>query len=114
MPLENLLGQVGDLYCFSDTFRMLVNCSSTSNWSGLIHECKYSEIENHREFLFVVQLSVLNGAFHLRIEVHFFCLHLEMKGHWSRLNLAKREVLLKDLHATSVLSFPYAKKRSVF
>ena len=24
MPLENLLGPVGDLYCFSNTFRMLV------------------------------------------------------------------------------------------
>ena len=23
-PLENLLGTVGDLYCFSNTFRMLV------------------------------------------------------------------------------------------
>ena len=25
MPLENLLGPVGDLYCFSNTFRMLVH-----------------------------------------------------------------------------------------
>ena len=25
MPLENLLGPVGDLYCFSNTFRMLVS-----------------------------------------------------------------------------------------
>ena len=24
LPLENLLGPVGDLYCFSNTFRMLV------------------------------------------------------------------------------------------
>ena len=44
---------------------------------------------------------------HLRIEVHFFCLHWEMKGHWSGVNL---EALLKTLHATSVLSFLNAKK----
>ena len=24
MPLENLLGPVGDMYCFSNTYRMLV------------------------------------------------------------------------------------------
>ena len=51
---------------------------------------------------------------HLRIEVHFFCLHWEMKGHWSRVNLVKREALLKDLHATSVLSFPNANKKVYF
>ena len=34
-----------------------------------------------------------------------------MKGHWSRVNLVKRFALLKDLHATSVLSFPNAKKK---
>ena len=28
-----------------------------------------------------------------------------MKGHWLRVNLVKREALLKDLHASSVLSF---------
>ena len=33
-----------------------------------------------------------------------------MKGHWSRVNLVKREALLKDLRATIVLSFPNAKK----
>ena len=33
-----------------------------------------------------------------------------MKGHWLRVNLVKRKALLKDLHATSVLSFPNAKK----
>ena len=27
---------------------------------------------------------------YLRIEVPFFCLHLEMKGHWSHVNLVKR------------------------
>ena len=27
----------------------------------------------------------------VRIEVHFFRLHWEMKGHWSRVNLVKRE-----------------------
>ena len=37
-----------------------------------------------------------------------------MKGHWSRVNLEKREALLKDLHATSVLSFPNANKKVYF
>ena len=32
----------------------------------------------------------------LRIEVHFFRLHWEMKGHWSSVNLVKYEALLKD------------------
>ena len=39
----------------------------------------------------------------------FFRLHWEMKGHWSRVNLW--EALLKDLHATSVLSFPNANEK---
>ena len=60
-------------------------------------------------FLFLDMSEVL----HLRIEVHFFRLHLEMKGHLSRVNPVKREVLLKDLHATSVLSFPNANAKSV-
>ena len=50
---------------------------------------------------------------HLSIEVHFICLHLEMKGHLSCVNLVKRKALLKDLYATSVLSFLNAKKNSV-
>ena len=44
---------------------------------------------------------------HVRIEVHFFRLHLEMKGNWSRVNLVKRQ----DLHMTSVLSFPNANEK---
>ena len=44
----------------------------------------------------------------------FFCLHWEMKGHWSRVNLVKPEALLKDLDTTSVLSFPNANQKSVF
>ena len=48
---------------------------------------------------------------YLRIEVHFFCLHGEMKGHWSRENILKHKALLKYLHATSVLSFPHANKK---
>ena len=39
-----------------------------------------------------------------------FRLHCEMKGHWSRVNLVKHEALLKDLHATSVLSFSNANE----
>ena len=50
----------------------------------------------------------------LRIEVHFFWLHWEMNGHWSRVNLVKREALLKNLNATSVLSFPPANKKVYF
>ena len=43
-----------------------------------------------------------------------FCLHWEMKGHWSRqVKLVKQEALLKDLHATSVLAFPNANKTRV-
>ena len=37
-----------------------------------------------------------------------------MKGHWSRVNLGKREGPLKDLHTTSVLSFPNANKKVYF
>ena len=51
---------------------------------------------------------------YLRIEVHFFCLHWEMKGYGSLVNLVKREVLLKDLHGISVLSFPNANKRELY
>ena len=36
-----------------------------------------------------------------------------MKGHWSRVNLVNREARLKDLHATSALSFPSANKKCV-
>ena len=36
-----------------------------------------------------------------------------MKGHWSRVNPVKREAILKDLHATGVLSFPNANEKSV-
>ena len=41
-----------------------------------------------------------------------------MKGHWSHVNLVKhskiykrREALIKDLHATSVLPFPNANEK---
>ena len=34
--------------------------------------------------------------YQLRIEVHFFSLHWEMKGHWSRVNLLKREPNAKN------------------
>ena len=37
-----------------------------------------------------------------------------MRGHWSSENLVKRKALLKDLHATSVLSFPNANKKVYF
>ena len=42
-----------------------------------------------------------------------FCLYWEMKGHGSRVHLVKREALLKDLHATGILSFLNAKQKSV-
>ena len=51
--------------------------------------------------------------FQLGIEVHFFvCIVKE--GHWSRVNLMKREELLKDLHATRVLSFPNENEKKVY
>ena len=37
-----------------------------------------------------------------------------MKGNLSRVNLVKHEALLKDLHATSVLSFPNANENVFF
>ena len=37
-----------------------------------------------------------------------------MKGHWPRVNLVNREVLHKDLHATSVLSFLNANENVYF
>ena len=37
-----------------------------------------------------------------------------MKGHWSRGNPVKLEALLKDLHATTVLSFPNANEKKVY
>ena len=40
---------------------------------------------------------------HLRIEVPFFCLHWEMKGHRSHVNLVKHEALPKDLHAIRMI-----------
>ena len=46
-----------------------------------------------------------------RIEVHLFRLHWEIKGHLSRENLVKRETLLEDLPATSVLSFSNANDK---
>ena len=61
--------------------------------------------------LFTINLSY---KVYLRIEVHFFCLYWEMKGHWSCVNLVKREALLKDLHTTIVLSFPNANKKKVY
>ena len=43
-----------------------------------------------------------------------FCLHWEMRGHLSHVNLVKRGVLLKDLDANSVLSFPNVHKKVYF
>ena len=37
-----------------------------------------------------------------------------MNGHWSRGNIVKREAILNDLNATSVLSFPHANKKVYF
>ena len=51
---------------------------------------------------------------YLKIEVNFFCLHWEMKGHGSRVNLVKCKALLKDSHMTCVLSFPNANKNVFF
>ena len=63
--------------------------------------------------------QVYLGVFHrfsinIRIELHFFRLHWEMERHWSRVNLVKREALLKDLHATSVFHFPMQTKKVYF
>ena len=56
------------------------------------------------------------GVFHrfninIRIEVHFFRLHWEMKGQWSRVNLWEALRTPQDLHETSVLSFPDANEK---
>ena len=42
-------------------------------------------------FTYLYSINKYSPSFLLRIEVHF-CLHWEMKGHWSRVNLVKREV----------------------
>ena len=47
MPLENLLGPVGDLYCFSNIFRMLVVHYYKSEI--VIFECpRYSRIKEEK------------------------------------------------------------------
>ena len=63
---------------------------------------------------------MLYVSFQFRIEIHFFRLHWEMKGQWSRINLVKCEALFKDLHATfkdlhatSIPSFPMQMKKCV-
>ena len=58
--------------------------------------------------------ALVTMAIYLRIEVHFFCLHWEIKGHWLSVNVVKGEALFKDLRATSVLSFPNANKKLYF
>ena len=49
----------------------------------------------------------------IRIEIHFFRLHWEMKGHRSRVNLWEVLCASQDLHVTSVLSFPNTYEKSV-
>ena len=53
-------------------------------------------------------------SINIRIEVHFFCLRGEMKGHWARVNLCEALRSSQDLHVTSVLSFPNANKKVYF
>ena len=50
------------------------------------------------------------SCFQLRIGVHCFCLHWEMKGHWSRVNLVKCAALLKELHTTTAFISQLKKK----
>ena len=42
--------------------------------------------------------TTLPEQIYLRIEVHFFCLHREMKGHWSCVNLVKCNVNKKKVY----------------
>ena len=49
-------------------------------------------------------------SINIRIEVHFFRLHWEMKRHWSCVNLWEAQ----DLHVTSVLSFPNANEKKAW
>ena len=67
----------------------------------------YIEYRGYYFFAFVFYFAA-----YLRIEIHF--LHWEMKGHWSRVNLVKCKALFRDLHATSVLSFPNANEKLYF
>ena len=63
--------------------------------------------------LFFRLLGVIcHFSINIRIEVHFF-LHWEIKGHWSRENLWEALRASLDLHMTSVLSFPNAKKSAL-
>ena len=56
---------------------------------------------------------ICHFSINIKIEVHFFCLHWEMKGHWSRENFWEALRASQHLHMTSVLSFPNANKESV-
>ena len=51
---------------------------------------------------------------HFRIEVHFFCLHWEMKGHRSHVNLVKHEALLRIYTRPVSLYFPMQTKKVYF
>ena len=62
--------------------------------------------------VYIQFISNIIASYYLRIKVHFLCLHWEMKGHWSRVNLVKRKALLKGLHTTSFLSFPNANHKN--
>ena len=63
--------------------------------------------------MFCLFIEFISFSIVLSIEVHNLCLimSLEMKGHWSPVNLEKRKALLKDLHATNGLSFPNANEQ---
>ena len=55
---------------------------------------------------------ICHFSINIRIELHFlFCLHWEIKGNWSRVNLWEALHDSQDLHVTSVLSFPNANKK---
>ena len=67
---------------------LVLNCSQDQEWMTLINLCHYTymNMTNHPHN---AHYGLIWSYFQLRIEVHFFCLHREMKGHWSRVNLVE-------------------------
>ena len=71
---------------------------------------------NSKWYLFHLRSQGISLCYrlYLRIKVQFFCLHLEMKGHWSRVNLVKREALHKIYTRPVSFHFPMQTKKKVF
>ena len=60
-------------------------------------------------WIFLLLGVICRFSINIRIEVHLFCLHWEMKGHWSRVNLVERSFPNANKKVSSILKYgPYA------